>query len=150
MRRFCPVLFPATAFLFSILVSCGVKSPPLWHVNDFPVRVSNLNSEWQGEDLYLTGNISGLDRPEEALDLIKGCRLYHALYKADVVPCEGCPIDYSGFHMYGGDVLSSNNFSIKIPKSLQGEISYYRVNLIGPGGSIGPSSDTIKVKIQKY
>jgi hypothetical protein len=115
-------------------------------MQEFPLKVEGLQSELRNGNLYLSGNINGLKESESALDLIKGCRLFYAVYSSKAQPCVGCPIDYYGFHEFGHEVISLNGLALEVPRKLIGEVSFFKVSLKGPKGALGPQSNTVKVE----
>jgi hypothetical protein len=144
------LLFSVTLSLFFLTITaCGVKAPPSFPRQEFPLKVEGLQSEFKNGDLHLSGNISGLKESEGALDLIKGCRLFYADYSFKAQPCVGCPIDYHGFHEFGHEVISLNGLALEVPKKMIGEVSFFKVHLKGPKGALGPPSNTVKVETEQ-
>jgi hypothetical protein len=110
-------------------MTCGKKGDPFLPKKEFPARVTDLEGERQTEVIVLRGKISG---PKEA----EGAKVYYAQYPLEKSPCEGCPIEYQGY------------FLCRIPVKGQGQVYFFRVNLIGPSETMGPSSDMVKVVVE--
>lgn len=135
-----PVLF------MTILMTswaCGKKAPPRLSVKEFPVRVTNLSEEWGKRDLFLKGKIVGIEGRSRA----SGCRMYSVRYDLEEAPCDECPVEFSEFIEFGPDVIGKKEFSCVVPGVLKSGIYYFRVRLLGEGGTIGPPSKVVKVVI---
>ena len=115
MSRFLSSFSVILSLFFLTITACGVKAPPSFPMQEFPLKVEGLQSELRNGNLYLSGNINGLKESESALDLIKGCRLFYAVYSSKAQPCVGCPIDYYGFHEFGHEVISLNGLALEVP-----------------------------------
>jgi hypothetical protein len=145
-----PFVFHMTISLFFLSISaCGIKAPPALPTQEFTLKIQDLRSEWRQGDLYMVGLVNGSEGSANNIDLIKGCRLYYANYSRNAQPCSGCPIDYHGFYEFGRDVISSKQFSAEVPKKLMGQISFFKVHLIGSNGAIGPSSNAVRVNAEE-
>lgn len=149
MSRFLFLSSVMLSLFFLTITACGVKAPPSLPRQEFPLKVEDLQSEWRNRNLYLSGFISGLKESEGVLDLIKGCRLFYAGYSFKAQPCDGCPIDYHGFHDFGHEVISLNGLALEVPKKLIGEVSFFKVHLKGPKGTLGSASNIVKVETEQ-
>jgi predicted small lipoprotein YifL len=134
------VSFCVLGILLAILV-CGKKGPPSLPKKEASARVTDLKAEREKEDILLRGMISG---PKE----LEGARVYYAQYRHEESPCEGCPIEYQGYHGFGAEVVTEEGFLCRVPVKVQGHVYFFRVNLVGADGAIGPPSDTIKVVVE--
>ena len=79
---------------------------------------------------------------------VEGARVYYAQYPLENPPCEGCPIEYQGHHSFGAEVVTEDGFRCRVPVKVQGQVYFFRVNLIGPSEAMGPSSDMVKVVVE--
>ena len=141
------------AFLVFLLAwpACGKKGSPFLHREEFSVRVVDLKAEWVKEYVFLKGKISGpggLLGPKQAMDLVKGAKVYYGQYPLENPPCAGCPIKYHGFHGFGPEVLTEKGFLCKVPGKKKGEIYFFKVHLIGPEGAVGPTSERVRVVLE--
>lgn len=128
--------------------TCGKKGPPFLPQKELSVKVADLTGEWVEEYILLKGNINGLKETEKAMDLVKGCRVYYGEYTLDNPPCEGCPIEYHGYHGFGPEVVTEERFLCRVPGKIQKRIYYFKIHLIGSGGVIGPPSNRIRVAVE--
>ena len=64
------------------------------------------------------------------------------------LPCDGCPIEFQGFHVYGTEAVQEGRFFCKIPGALKGNIYYFEVQLEEEEGVLGPSSNRAKVVVE--
>ena len=132
--------------IISLFTACGKKAPPSAPQNTFNVSVANLRGEWIGENLFLIGELRGVPKGKKAKSLIQGGRVYYGKYPMDNPPCDDCPISYQGYDDYGPEVIIDNGFSCRMTEEFKkGQITFYKVHLIGPNGSIGPPSDRVRV-----
>lgn len=122
-------------------VACGKKGDPFLPRQAFSARVTDLKGEQVKGDILLKGKITSREG-------LEGARVYYAQYSLENAPCEGCPIEYQGYQAFGAEVIMEDGFSCDMPAKSEQHIYYFRVNLIGPGGTIGPPSDTVKVVVE--
>jgi len=123
------------------LISCGKKGDPFLPATQGDGRVTGLKGEWNGEYVLLTG------RTREAMREGAGIRAYYAAYPLDQPPCEGCPIEYQGYESFGREVMGKSGFSCRITEIQTGNIYFFEVRIIGPGGSLGPPSNRVGVEV---
>jgi predicted small lipoprotein YifL len=135
--------------LFLNVLACGRKGPPFLPRKEFPVRVTDLEGDWVRGDYFLKGDITDLTGQKTAVDMITGCRVYYGRYPLGNPPCDGCPITYQGYYEFGREVITEEGFFCKAPGIIQGQINFFKVHLIGPDGSVGPSSDSVQVVVKE-
>jgi hypothetical protein len=126
------------------LFSCGKKEDPFLPVEETNARVTGLQGEWKGDYVLLTGQVQD---PAGTAGSIEGCRVYYAIYPWDQPPCEGCPIEYKGFQLFGKEVLTPTGFACKVPGIERENIYYFEVRAVGPNGSLGPPSNRVRVEV---
>ena len=124
-----------------VTLSCGKKGDPFLPQKEISAKVTDLQGEREKGDILLRGKIRG---PKE----VEGARVYYAQYPIEKPPCEGCPIEYQGHQAYGADVVKEEGFLCRVTVKVQGQVYFFRVNLIGPGGEMGPPSETVKVVVE--
>jgi hypothetical protein len=124
-----------------VTLSCGKKGDPFLPRKEISAKVTDLQGEREKGDILLRGKIRG---PKE----VEGAKVYYAQYPLGKAPCEGCPIEYQGYQAYGADVVKEEGFLCRIPVKVRGQVYFFRVNLIGPGGEMGPPSETVKVVVE--
>ncbi|MGE5840719.1 MAG: hypothetical protein ACM335_00460 [Deltaproteobacteria bacterium] len=107
-------------------------------------RVVELKGAWQGGYVELMGDILDSSGAESA---VTGARVHYAVYPVDDPPCDGCPVEFEGFHTYGTEVVKEDRFFCRIPAALRGNIYYFEVQLMGDKRSLGPPSNRAKVAI---
>jgi hypothetical protein len=108
-------------------------------------RVVDLKGAWQGGYVELKGSVSGSSVPDPA---VTGARVHYAVYPVADPPCDGCPIEFQGFHTYGTEVIREDRFFCKIPGALKGNLYYFEVQLAGEKGVLGPKSNIAKVTVE--
>lgn len=134
--------FPALMLLLCwTLISCGKKGDPFLPAPEANARVSDLQGEWNGESVLLSG------RSDEAVEEGATIRAYYAAYPLDEPPCEGCPIQYQGFQSFGLEVMSGGGFSCRITEIRPGNVYFFQVRILSPGGSLGPPSHRVRVEV---
>jgi len=136
-------LFPALMLLLSLpLISCGKRGDPfIPPPQGEDLRVTGLRGEWKGEFVLLSGRV------REPIGEVAGLRAYYAAYPLDQAPCEGCPIQYQGFQSFGPDVIKGNGFSCRIADIRPGNVYFFEVRVLGPGGGLGPGSNRVQVEV---
>lgn len=134
--------------ILSAMLACGKKGPPFLPQREFSLSVIDLRGEWVKGEIRLKGNISSLQGSKGGRDQIKGARVYYAQYPLESPPCASCPIEYEGYHGFGAEVVVEEGFFCRVPIRVRGQVYFFRVNLMGPGGATGPPSDTIKVVVE--
>jgi hypothetical protein len=75
--------------------------------------------------------------------------MYYAVYPLDQPPCEGCPIEYQGFHPFGREALKGDVFSLKVPEIRRGNIYFFEARIVGLDGSPGPPSNRVRIEVPK-
>lgn len=135
------LIFLCASGILLVTMTCGKKGDPFLPKKEFPARVTDLEGERQKEVIVLRGKISG---PKEA----EGAKVYYAQYPLEKSPCEGCPIEYQGYQAFGAEVVTEEGFLCRIQVKGQGQVYFFRVNLIGPSEALGPSSDMVKVVVE--
>ena len=141
-RRFvCLVL----ALVLLIPASCGRKAKPFLPQKSTDARVVELKGAWQGGYVELKGSVAGASGLESA---VTGARVHYAVYPMADPPCDGCPIEFQGFHTFGTEVINDGRFSCNVPGALKGNIYYFEVQLAGDKGSLGPPSNRAKVTVE--
>lgn len=130
-----------------LLVSpmCGKKAPPFLPKKTFSLKVSDLKGEWKEGYIFLKGGIDDPGGGKEALSEVEGARVYYAQYPLKNPPCETCPIKYQGYHGFGPEVIEEGGFSCRVPGKVKGQIYFFKVHLIGKDGSMGPTSERIRL-----
>ncbi len=130
------------------LGACGKKKAPFIPKKDFPYRVTSLKGEWSGKHFLLKGNVVGPGGIEKGRPHITGARVYSAKYPVKDAPCPDCPIQYQGLRDFGPEVIGETEFMCHFPGGQNGEIYFFKVHLVGPKDSIGPSSNRISIKVK--
>lgn len=133
--------------LCMVLPACGKKGPPSLPQKEFLLRVENLKAEWTQGKIHLRGDIRGPGGSGRAKGPVEGCRVYYARYPMADAPCETCPIEYRGYHDLGPEAVTEERFSCAVPAKA-GEISYFRVHLVGNGKVMGPASERVRVAVE--
>jgi hypothetical protein len=124
--------------------ACGKKAPPRLAVKTFPARVTNLKEHWEGNDLYLKGDIIGREGDKG----IQGCRIYYGRYDPGEAPCDDCPIEFTAFYEFGPEAVREKEFSSVVPEGLETGVYYFKVYLLGEGRAVGPPSNVLKVVVE--
>ena len=128
-----------------ILSSCGVKGDPFLAQKSTNIRVVDLKGAWQGGYIELKGGIVDSADPDSE---VTGARVHCAIYPVTEPPCDGCPIEFQGFHTYGTEAVQEGRFFCKIPGAVKGNIYYFEVQLAGEKGVLGPPSNRAKVMVE--
>jgi len=137
------------AMLLLILgVSCGLKTPPRLPGVEPPPRVENLNGEWEGREIVLTGKPAGAEGRESGPLSISGARVYHAWYGPGKRPCEGCPISYGGYLEAVPEKGPAGAIICRVPMERDAGTHFFEVRLVGRGNAVGPASDRIKLVVE--
>ena len=140
-------------FFFSVLgillaiVACGKKGPPFLSKEELSAKVIDLTGEWVKGEILLKGNISSPQGAKEARNLTRGSRVYYAQYPLESPPCAGCPIEFHGYYTFGEEVITEEGFFCRVPGEIHGKVCFFKVNLIGAEGAIGPPSNTVRVVV---
>ncbi|MFH1351472.1 MAG: hypothetical protein ABII26_11160 [Pseudomonadota bacterium] len=130
---------------------CGKKGPPHLPQNKVTASVVDLKAEWKEGSIFIKGKINGpegLLEPRNARDQIMGARVYYNQYPPENAPCDGCPIEYPGYHEFGSEVITDEGFACQVPGKNKGQIYFFKIHLIGQGGAIGPPSDKMKFVVE--
>lgn len=122
-------------------LACGKKGDPFLPQKEVSAKVTNLRGEREKGNILLRGEIRG---PKD----VQGARVYYAQFPLEAPPCEGCPIEYQGHQSFGAEVVAEEGFLCTVPVKVQGQVYFFRVNLIGPGGRMGPPSERVKVVVE--
>jgi hypothetical protein len=128
-----------------VLPSCGRKADPFLPQEGTNAKVANLSGAWQEGYIELKGSIRDASESEAT---VTGAHVNYAIYPVDEPPCDGCPIDFRGFHTFGSEAVEKGQFSCKIPGVERGNIYYFEVQLVGAKGGLGPASNMVKVVVQ--
>jgi len=140
-------VLPYLIFLLILLIpaSCGRKGDPYLPQKSTSARVVDLKGAWQGGYIELKGGIAD---PAETDSTVSGARVHYAIYPVSDPPCDGCPIEFQGYHTYGSEVVREGRFFCKIPGAVKANIYYFEVQLAGEKGVLGPPSNRVKVVIE--
>jgi len=122
--------------------SCGRKGDPFLPQTSTNARVVDLKGVWQGGYIELKGGIADPD------SRVNGSRVHYAIYPVAEPPCDGCPIEFQGFHTYGSESVQEGRFFCKIPGAVKGNVYYFEVQLAGEKGVLGPHSNRVKVVVE--
>ena len=134
--------------VFLAIAACGKKGPPFLSKREFSAEVTNLTGEWIKGEILLKGDIRSSSGLRQAGDQIKGSRVYYAQYSLEDPPCAGCPIEFNGYYTFGGEVITEEGFLCRIGGEFQGTICFFKTNLVGAGGEIGPPSNTVEIVVE--
>jgi hypothetical protein len=130
----------ALAILVGTL-ACGKKADPFLPQKGISAKVTDLKGVREKGNILLRGEIRGTKD-------VQGARVYYAQFPLEDPPCEGCPIEYQGHRSFGAEVVTQEGFFCTLPVKVQRQVYFFRVNLIGSGGRMGPPSETVKVVIE--
>ena len=128
-----------------IAPGCGKKGPPSLPAKSVSVRVVDLKGKRVGNDILLKGKLTGLGEKGQESSA-KGIRVYFAQFPLENSPCADCPINYQDFYDLGPVVIQEEGFSYRLMERPMGQTYFFRVNVIGPSGSLGPPSNQVQVK----
>jgi len=141
------ILLVTLGVILLALVTCGKKAPPFLPERVMPLRVAKLKAGWEKGAVVLRGSVVGPQgRSREGGDVI-GCRVYHARYPKKDAPCEECPIEYGGFKVIKGEVITEKEFYCPVPGIDTKGIHFFEVRLIGTDGAVGAPSTRAKLTI---
>jgi hypothetical protein len=127
------------------LTACGEKKPPFLPEVSIPLKVKGLQGKWEKGTVTFTGEIVPTPKEKEYTREVTGCRIYYARYPVDRPPCEGCPIDYTGYKEIEGGVVKERRFHCQVPFKRKEGVYFFQIRLIGPKGAIGPPSERVKL-----
>lgn len=133
--------------IFLVVVACGKKGPPFLPESNIPFRVQELNAELKNGTVILRGSVLGFREQKSDRSRVEGCRVYHAWYALEKPPCDGCPVDYSGYREIKDEVLRGENFFCEVTLNTKKGVHFFEVRLIGQSSEIGPPSNRIKLTI---
>ena len=146
LNRLPVFLLAALAAVFMVLLpACGKKGPPFLPEKKLVTKVDRLTGKWENGKVRLEGYIEGDDKRRSD---VTGCRVYHAWYPMDNPPCEGCPIEMTGFKEIKEKVVSGDRFNCEVLDVEKKGIHFFEVRLMGRGGAVGPPSDKVKLQIE--
>jgi predicted small lipoprotein YifL len=134
-------VFPCVLAILVATLACGKKGDPFLPKKEVSARVTDLRGVQEEGNIVLKGQISD---PKD----VQGASVYYAQFPLEDPPCEGCPIEYQGHRSFGAEVVTEEGFFCTLPGKVQGRVYFFRVNLIGPGGRMGPPSETVKVVVE--
>ena len=134
--------------IFLVFAACGMKGPPFLSESTFSTGVSNLTGEWDRGEILLKGSILPPPESGETADLVKGARVYYALYSLEKAPCAECPVAFHGYDTLDQEVIVEGDFLCPMPGNNQGKVYFFKVHLIGAEGAMGPPSNTVKVVVE--
>jgi hypothetical protein len=135
-------------FLMGLLLAapgCGKKGPPFLPEKEFDLRVLDLKADWTDGYFVLKGRFSDPDKAEES---VLGCRVHYGEYPLERPPCETCPVEFHGYHGFGPEVVSDGGFLCRVSGKKRAQVYFFKVQLIGPEGSLGPFSDQIRIAVK--
>ena len=135
------LVFPCALVTLVATLACGKKGDPFLPQKEVSAKVTDLRGEREAGNILLRGEISG---PKG----VQGAKVYYAQFPLEDPPCEGCPIEYQGHRSFGAEVITEEGFSCALPVKVKGQVYFFRVSLIGPGGRMGPPSETVKVVVE--
>ena len=133
--------FPCALVILMATLACGKKGDPFLPQKEAPAKVTDLRGEREKGNILLRGKIMG---PKG----VQGARVYYAQFPLEDLPCEGCPIEYQGQESFGAEVVTEEGFFCTVPVKVYRQVYFFRVNLIGSGGRMGPPSETVKVVVE--
>jgi len=128
-----------------ITPACGKKGPPFIPKKPVAAKVVDLKAERSGNDIVLEGNIGGLGEPGKEKQFT-GLRVYFAQYPLKDPPCADCPIEYKDHYDLGSEVIKGERFLYRLKDRPKDQIYFFRMNIIGPEGNLGPPSKQVQVK----
>ena len=134
--------------IFSQL-SCGRKAPPFVPKDRVHLRVTQLKGEWEKGDVVLKGRVAVPQGREKDISKITGCRVYHARFSMGNPPCETCHIKYKTYTVIEGKVIQGDRFSSRLKKEKKKGIHFFEIRLIDRRGAPGPSSNRVKLTIDR-
>ncbi len=142
------LFFVVLGLVFLALVACGKKGPPFLPESNMSYRVQGLTVEQKNGTFFFRGRIAALGGQKSAGSQVKGCRVYHTWYDLEKPPCDGCPVDYSGYREINDEVLRGEDFFCELTLNKKRGIHFFEVRLIGQSGAAGPPSNRIKLTIK--
>lgn len=128
-----------------LVPACGKKGPPFLPDKRTGLRAERLTGSMANGEIRLEGIVAGAGGQAEAV----GCRISHAWYPEDRLPCEGCPIPMTEIK---GDVdfrPSGARFACSLPVAETRGVWFIEVRLIDKSGAVGPASERIRIQAQK-
>jgi len=140
---------PGRAVLVMVLVfgllfaGCGKKGDPFVPAREPENRVTGLDVAWNGVDVLLSGRVEKPAKMQEGESL----RVYYAAYPLDEPPCEGCPIEFQGYHAFGREAVSGDAFSCSVPEIRRGSVYFFEARVMSPEGSPGPPSNRVSIEV---
>jgi len=129
-------------------LSCGKKGPPFLPQKTFNLSVVDLRGKCERDAVFLEGKIMDLSRAEKKAAMVKGARVYYVTYPLSDKPCEGCPLLFRAYREFGEEVASGENFLCRFPIHSRPKVYFFKVQLIGPEGTLGPRSGTLKIVVR--
>ncbi len=131
-----------------VLPACGKKGRPFVPERRVLLEVKDLSVECENGTVFLSGKAVAVPGQSKSGSDIIGCRVYHCWYTFNKPPCEGCPIDYSGYKEIKRKVLAGKNFSCHVSIDRKKGIHFFEVRLLGRKGAVGPPSNRVKLTIE--
>jgi predicted small lipoprotein YifL len=129
------------------LLACGMKGPPFLPEKSMPFKVKQMTGEWKDGVVYLKGHVVPRNDDDGNAPDVLGCTVYHVQYDLENPPCEGCPIEYGILEERKADVITEDKFHCQFPRIKTKGIHFFKVCLLGPKGTLGPSSNGVKILI---
>lgn len=133
--------------IFLVLFACGMKGPPFLPERSMPFKVKQMTGEWKDGVVYLTGRMVPRKGDVRNAPNVSGCTVYHAQYDLENPPCEGCPVEYGILEEIRADVIKENRFHCQFPRIKTKGIHFFKVRLLGPKETLGPSSNGVRILI---
>ncbi|MFH1243521.1 MAG: hypothetical protein V1689_14345 [Pseudomonadota bacterium] len=137
----------ALGVILLILVACGKKASPSLPERVMPLRVAKLEAGLEKGTVVLKGSVIGPEGKGRVSGDVMGCRVYHARYDTGDTPCETCPIEYDGFKLIKGEVITGEGFYCQVPGEASTGTHFFEVRLIGADGAVGSLSNRAKLTI---
>ncbi len=142
-------VFPIFLFgvIFLGLLACGMKGPPFLPERSMPFKVTQMTGEWKDGVVYLKGHVVPRNDDDGNAPDASDCTVYHAQYDLENPPCEGCPVEYGILEEIRADMIKGAKFHCQFPQVETKGIHFFKVRLLGPKGTLGPSSNGAKLLI---
>lgn len=133
--------------IFLTVLACGMKGPPFLPERNIPFKVKQLTGEWKDGVVYLKGHVAPRHDDDGNVPDALGCTVYHAQYDLENPPCEGCPMEYGILEEIKADVITEDRFHCQFPRIKTKGMHFFKVRLLGPKGTLGPSSNGVRIVI---
>ena len=133
------------AGILVLLSGCGLKRSLSLPQKTIPLHVVGLSGQWKDGAAFLTGKITGGKGGDGSLYAVTGGRVLYAWYPLENPPCEGCPMDYTGYEEVGEEAVTEGAFRAHLQVRRRRGILYFVVRLTGPDNAVGPVSERAKL-----